>query len=117
MSPITTITRSKPFYVVAGAGDLAVKTIRELPAQLASGRVVAVKIGRKDVEKAVTSLRDEAVIDVIVVHDGRDRPHVVAECGNERCRGILGMQQFDFTVACHGRRTSCRHLVREGGHE
>ncbi|HEU4910654.1 MAG TPA: hypothetical protein VFV76_02030 [Actinomycetes bacterium] len=61
MSLTTQITRSKPFYVVAGAGDLAVKTIRELPAQLASGRVVAVKIGRKDVEKAVTSLRDEAV--------------------------------------------------------
>lgn len=61
MSLTTQITRSKPFYVVAGAGDLAVKTIRELPTQLASGRVVAVKVARKDVEKAVTSLRDEAV--------------------------------------------------------
>lgn len=33
---LTTITRSKPFYVVAGAGDLAVRTVRELPARLSS---------------------------------------------------------------------------------
>jgi hypothetical protein len=32
MSP-TTITRSKPFYLVAGAGDLAVKTLREVRAE------------------------------------------------------------------------------------
>lgn len=30
---LTTITRSKPFYLVAGAGDLAVKTLREVRAE------------------------------------------------------------------------------------
>lgn len=61
MSPITTITRSKPFYVVAGAGDLAVKTVRELPAKLQSKRLVAVKLDRSDVTKAVSTLQAEAV--------------------------------------------------------
>jgi len=61
VSPITTITRSKPFYVVAGAGDLAVKTIREVPAQIAAGRAVAVKVGREDLPKAVSDFRAEAV--------------------------------------------------------
>jgi hypothetical protein len=45
---LTTITRSKPFYVVAGAGDLAVKTVRQVPAKLST-----VRIERRDVEKAV----------------------------------------------------------------
>lgn len=53
---VTTITRSKPFYVVAGVGDLAVKTIREVPAQLASGR-----LGPVTVDRAVSTLRAEAV--------------------------------------------------------
>jgi hypothetical protein len=59
MSLTSTITRSKPFYVVAGAGDLAVKKIREVP-ELASARMVALKVDRKDVEKAVDGLRAEA---------------------------------------------------------
>ncbi len=61
MSLTTTITRSKPFYVAAGAGDLAVKTVREVPAKLASARSVAADIDRADVEKAVSTLRAEAV--------------------------------------------------------
>jgi hypothetical protein len=60
MSVTSTITHSKPFYVVAGAGDLAVKKIREVPEQLTSGRLVAVKLDRRDVEKAVGALRAEA---------------------------------------------------------
>jgi hypothetical protein len=51
---LTTITRSKPFYVVAGAGDLAVKTVRQVPAKLST-----VRIERKDVEKAVATLQAE----------------------------------------------------------
>jgi hypothetical protein len=51
-----TITRSKPFYVVAGAGDLAVKTVRQVPA-----RISAVRIERKDVQKAVSTLQAETV--------------------------------------------------------
>jgi hypothetical protein len=61
MSVTTTITHSKPFYAVAGAGDLAVKTVREVPAQLATARRVAADIDRDDVEKAVSTLRAEAV--------------------------------------------------------
>lgn len=53
---LTTITKSKPFYLVAGAGDLAVKTVRDLPA-----RLVAIKVERKDVAKAVSSLQADAV--------------------------------------------------------
>jgi len=51
---LTTITRSKPFYVVAGAGDLAVKTIRTVPARLSS-----VKVDRSDIQKAVSTLQAE----------------------------------------------------------
>jgi hypothetical protein len=51
-----TITRSKPFYVVAGAGDLAVKTVRQVPAAIS-----AVRIERKDVQKAVSTLQSETV--------------------------------------------------------
>ena len=43
-----TITRSKPFYVVAGAGDLAVKTAARSPPASAPRR-----IERKDLRKAV----------------------------------------------------------------
>ena len=42
------ITRSKPFYAVAGVTDAAVKSLREVPAKLPT-----VRIERKDVEKAV----------------------------------------------------------------
>jgi heparin binding hemagglutinin HbhA len=55
MSPITTITRSKPFYVAAGAADLAVKNLREVPAKLST-----VKVDRRDVEKAVAGLQVQA---------------------------------------------------------
>jgi heparin binding hemagglutinin HbhA len=50
------ITRSKPFYVVAGAGDLAVKTVRQVPA-----RISAVRIEPKDVRSAVSTLQAETV--------------------------------------------------------
>jgi hypothetical protein len=55
MSPISTITKSKPFYVVAGATDLAVKNLREVPAKLST-----VRVERKDLEKAVATLQAEA---------------------------------------------------------
>lgn len=61
MSLTTTITHSKPFYVVAGAGDLAVKTMREVPAQLASARRVSLNVERDDLGKAVSTLKAEAV--------------------------------------------------------
>ena len=51
-----TITRSKPFYVVAGAGDLAVKTVRQVPS-----RISAARIERKDLRKAVSTLQAETV--------------------------------------------------------
>ena len=51
---LTTITRSKPFYVVAGAGDLAVKTVRQVPARLSTMR-----IERKDLQKAVATVQAE----------------------------------------------------------
>jgi heparin binding hemagglutinin HbhA len=50
------ITRSKPFYAVAGVTDAAVKSLREVPAKLPT-----VRIERKDVEKAVANLQAEAV--------------------------------------------------------
>ena len=53
---LTTITRSKPFYVVAGATDVAVKTLREVP-----GKLATVKVERADLEKAVATLQAEAV--------------------------------------------------------
>lgn len=61
MSLTSTITHSKPFYVVAGAGDLAVKTARELPTKLHPSRIAVVKIDRRDVVKAVSTLQAEAV--------------------------------------------------------
>jgi hypothetical protein len=56
MSLTTTITRSKPFYVMAGATDVAVKTLRDAPEKLPT-----IRIERKDVEKAVATLQAEAV--------------------------------------------------------
>jgi hypothetical protein len=48
------VTRSKPFYVVAGAGDLAVRTLREVPELVQN-----LKVERKDLESAVTTLQAE----------------------------------------------------------
>ena len=56
---LTTITRSKPFYVVAGATDLAVKTLRSVPAKLTSLSLPTVE--RRDVEKAVATVQVQAV--------------------------------------------------------
>jgi heparin binding hemagglutinin HbhA len=54
MSVTKTITTSKPFYVVAGAGDLAVKTLRE-----GTDRLSALRIERKDIETTISSLQSE----------------------------------------------------------
>ena len=51
---LTTITHSKPFYVAAGAGDLAVKAIREVPTRLTS-----LMVGPGDVVRAVTTVGAE----------------------------------------------------------
>lgn len=55
---LRTITRSKPFYVVAGATDVAVKSLREVPAKF---QTVKVRVDRADVEKAVATVQAEAV--------------------------------------------------------
>lgn len=54
MSVTKTITTSKPFYVVAGAGDLAVKTLRE-----GTDRLSALRIERKDLESTFSTLQSE----------------------------------------------------------
>lgn len=54
MSVTKTITTSKPFYVVAGAGDLAVKTLRE-----GTDRLTSIRIERKDVEATISTLQNE----------------------------------------------------------
>jgi len=54
MSVTKTITTSKPFYVVAGAGDLAVKTLRE-----STDRLSALRIERKDIETTIAALQNE----------------------------------------------------------
>ena len=46
MNVIKSITQSKPFYVVAGAGDLAVKVARDLPSTAVN--IVAGTPGRAD---------------------------------------------------------------------
>lgn len=51
---LTTITRSKPFYVVAGAGDLAVRTARRLPSRLAGLQAEAVALPGKAQTAAVS---------------------------------------------------------------
>jgi hypothetical protein len=55
MSVTKTITTSKPFYVVAGAGDLAVKTLRE-----GTERLSAIRLDRAQVESTIASLQSEA---------------------------------------------------------
>jgi heparin binding hemagglutinin HbhA len=54
MSVTKTITTSKPFYVVAGAGDLAVKSFRE-----GTDKLSALRIERKDIETTFASLQTE----------------------------------------------------------
>jgi hypothetical protein len=54
MSVTKTITTSKPFYVVAGAGDLAVKAVRE-----GTDRLSGLRIERKDIETTISSLQNE----------------------------------------------------------
>lgn len=54
MSVTKTITTSKPFYVVAGAGDLAVKTFRD-----STDKLSALKIERKDIENRFANLQTE----------------------------------------------------------
>lgn len=56
MTVTKTITTSKPFYVVAGAGDLAVKALREGTERLAS-----VRIERKDIENTIATLQTETM--------------------------------------------------------
>ena len=90
---LTTITRSKPFYVVAGAGDLAVKTVREVPA-----RLVTIKVERKDVAKAVSTLQAEtaalpakaqtAAVGVVV--GAADRADAVYDTLLTRGRKVVG---------------------------
>ena len=58
MSLTTTITRSKPFYVAAGATDLAVKTLRTAPSRIPS---VKIKVERRDLEKAVATVGQQTV--------------------------------------------------------
>jgi heparin binding hemagglutinin HbhA len=53
---LTTITRSKPFYVAAGVTDAAVAKLRGVPAKFST-----VKVERRDVEKAVATLQVEVV--------------------------------------------------------
>jgi hypothetical protein len=54
MSVTKTITTSKPFYVVAGAGDLAVKTLRE-----GTDKLSTLRIERKDIETTISTLQTE----------------------------------------------------------
>jgi heparin binding hemagglutinin HbhA len=54
MSVTKTITTSKPFYVVAGAGDLAVKTLRE-----STDKLSTLRIERKDIETTIATLQNE----------------------------------------------------------
>lgn len=54
MSVTRTITTSKPFYVVAGAGDLAVKTLRQ-----GGDRLASLRPEPKDVAATITSLQAE----------------------------------------------------------
>jgi hypothetical protein len=90
---LTTITKSKPFYVVAGAGDLAVKTVRDT-----SARLVTIKVERKDVAKAVSTLQAEtaalpakaqtAAVGVVV--GAADRADAVYDTLLTRGRKVVG---------------------------
>jgi hypothetical protein len=50
-----TITKSKPFYAVAGAGDLAVKALREMP-----NRLSTLRVDRSDISSTITVIQTEA---------------------------------------------------------
>lgn len=54
-----TITKSKPFYAVAGAGDLAVKKLREVPGRLSTINLTNLKVDRKDIESTITTIQVE----------------------------------------------------------
>src|SRR4051812_41364668 len=54
MSVTKSITTSKPFYVVAGAGDLAVKTLRE-----STDRLSGLRVERKDIETTISTIQTE----------------------------------------------------------
>jgi heparin binding hemagglutinin HbhA len=58
MSVTKTITNSKPFYVVAGAGDLAVKTLREGTERLSAMRLEPKDI-RKEIGTTISTLQSE----------------------------------------------------------
>lgn len=49
-----TITKSKPFYAVAGAGDLAVKALREVP-----NRLSQLRVDPKDIASTITVIQTE----------------------------------------------------------
>jgi heparin binding hemagglutinin HbhA len=49
-----TITKSKPFYAVAGAGDIAVRKLREVP-----GRLSVLRVEPKDITSTITMIREE----------------------------------------------------------
>src|SRR3954454_8866748 len=49
-----TITKSKPFYAVAGAGDIAVRKLREVP-----GRLSVLRVEPKDITSTITLIRQE----------------------------------------------------------
>jgi hypothetical protein len=83
-----TITRSKPFYVVAGAGDLAVKTVRQVPA-----RISAVRIERKDVQKAVSTLQTVAVGAAVEVADRADAVYTELLTRGRKVVGRIRRQQ------------------------
>jgi heparin binding hemagglutinin HbhA len=50
-----TITKSKPFYAVAGAGDFAVKKLREVPSRLST-----LRMDRKDIESTIATIQVES---------------------------------------------------------
>src|ERR1700704_3392569 len=54
MTVVKTVTTSKPFYVVAGAGDLAVKAVRE-----GTERLSSIRVERKGVEATISTLQAE----------------------------------------------------------
>lgn len=95
---LTTITRSKPFYVAAGAGDLAVKTVRDMPSRLRPSNLVRITVDRKDVAKAVSVLQAEtaalpakaqsAAVGVVV--GATDRADAVYETLLSRGRRVVG---------------------------
>jgi hypothetical protein len=50
-----TITKSKPFYAVAGAGDLAVKALRDVP-----NRLSHLRVDPKDIASTITVIQAES---------------------------------------------------------